>query len=209
MPSPNLLRHFAPDSYYHVYNRSVYGQPLFADDKDYQVFISLFKKHLSSLPASDAFRRPIVKLNDSIELLAYCLLPSHFHLLVFNIKEGGLLELMRRSMTAYSMYFNKRHKRRGVLFESSYKAKMIDDEAYLWHISRYIHLNPQDIGADFRTYPNSSYGYYIGDKTADWLSPERILLMHADSQNDYRKFVADYRHRRVELQKLKKLLAET
>ncbi|MBI2591928.1 transposase [Candidatus Saccharibacteria bacterium] len=72
-------------------------------------------------------------------------MPTHFHLLVYNKKETGITDLMCSILTAYGLYFNRVHKGRGRLFESTYEASLINDEAYLWHISRYIHLNPQDI----------------------------------------------------------------
>ena len=115
---------------------------------------------------------------------------------------------MRSVLTAYSMYFNKIHKRRGTLFESSYKASLIDNDVYLWHVSRYIHLNPQDIGKDFSAYPYSSYAYYLGKKQAEWLNPEPILRMHSDELSDYPTFVKDYEAMRAELQQIKHALAD-
>lgn len=112
-------------------------------------------------------------------------------------------------MTSYSMYFNKKYKRRGRLFESTYKAIPIDTDAYLWHISRYIHLNPQDLGIDYSSYPFSSYDYYLGRKQAEWINPKKILDMHADEHNDYSTFVKDYRPTRAELQQIKHILANS
>lgn len=207
MPLRNVVKQFASDSFYHVYNRGVYRQNIFTGENDYATFLSLFKRHLSQEPAYDRIRRPLPHLRSEVELLAYCLMPNHFHLLVYNKTDEGLTKLMRSTLTAYSMYFNKTHKRKGVLFESSYKASLIQDDSYLWHISRYIHLNPQDLRLNYKTYPYSSYGYYSGAKQAQWINPKRILDMHTSELNDYSAFVSDYESMRAEIQDLKRYLA--
>src|SRR3989344_6792864 len=101
MPLRNVVKEFVPESYYHVYNRGVHHQNIFQGERDYTTFLSLFKRHLSKEPAQDQTRRPIPHLRDEIELLAFCLMPSHFHLLIYNRKEPGLTDLMRSVMTAY------------------------------------------------------------------------------------------------------------
>ncbi|OVE78500.1 hypothetical protein BVY00_02595 [bacterium G20] len=208
MPLKNVVKEFVAEGYYHVYNRGVYNQNIFVQDKDYAAFLSLPKRHLSIKPTQDHTRRPLPHLRDEAELLAYCLMPSHFHLLIYNKKESGLTDLMRSVMTAYSRYFNKTHRRKGALFESSYKASLIKNETYLWHISRYIHLNPQDLGYKYNVYPYSSYNYYVGNKKAEWINPRRILDMHADELSSYASFVKDYESMRAELQQLKSYLAD-
>lgn len=208
MPSRHIIKVFAPENYYHIYNRGVDKQNIFKDNDDHSAFLNLFKRHLSEEPPADRFGRPITKLHNDIELLAFCLMPNHFHLLVYNISEHGLTNLMRRTMTAYSMYFNKRHGRVGTLFQDTYKASMITDDTYLWHISRYIHLNPQDIGKNFEDYPYSSYRYFMGDKAAEWIKPDRILELHNHKVADYRKFVKDYEASRKAIQEIKYELAD-
>lgn len=208
MPSPNVIKPFVADSYYHIYNHGVHGQHLFADDEDYAVFLNLFKIYLSKDPIRDRFRRPVANLKNELSLLAYCLMPNHFHLLIYNFHEHGMSNFMLRAMTAYSMYFNKKYKRKGVLFRDSYKASLISDDAYLWHISRYIHLNPQDIGSQYTTYPYSSYAYYCGKKQAEWINPARILDLHDNNTRSYEKFVKDYEDRRAEIKQIEHLLAD-
>ena len=66
---------------------------------------------------------------------------NHFHLLLYQVTESGVRELMTSVLTAYTMYFNKRHKRRGPLFESTFKAVIVLEDTQLMHITRYIHLN--------------------------------------------------------------------
>lgn len=208
MPGRHIVKQFGADNYYHVYNRGVAKQDIFRDQDDYAVFLNLFKRHLSDEPFTDQYGRSAVKLNNDIELLSFCLLPNHFHLLVYNISDMGLPDLMRRTMTAYSMYFNKRYKRVGSLFQDTYKASLIIDEAYLLHISRYIHLNPQDINEDFEKYPYSSYQYFLGKMSATWLHPQKIMDMHENNPQKYREFVKDYEAFRKDLQLIKSQLAD-
>jgi hypothetical protein len=106
------------------------------------------------------------------------------------------------------MYFNKRHNRVGALFQNTYKASLIKDDAYLWHISRYIHLNPQDINLDYVKYPYSSYAYYMQEKTADWLDTQRILDLHDGDKSAYAVFVEDYEAMRKMYQVIKHQLAD-
>lgn len=209
MPSPNIVKEFIEDGYYHIYNRGVHGQNIFIHSTDYAAFLNIFKRHLSNKAAQDNNRRTLPHYKGQVELLAYCLMPSHFHLLVYNVQQEGITRLMRSLTTAYSLYFNKSHHRKGSLFETTYKAKFIADEPYLWHISRYIHLNPQDIGAKYELYPYSSYPYYIAKKKAEWLKPQRILDMHNEELDNYPGFVKDYETMRSELHDLKKYLANS
>lgn len=208
MPRRNVIKEFVPESFYHIYNRGVYHQPLFKTDRDYATFLNIIKRHLSKKVVYDSVRRPFPHLRQDIELLAYCLMPNHVHLLVHNNSDDGITKLMRSVMTAYSMYFNRVHRRTGVLFESSYKAVLIRDEAYLWHISRYIHLNPQDLNKDYLKYSYSSYCYYVGHKQAEWINPRPILDMHNEVLSNYPEFVKDYELTRAELQKLRSNLAD-
>lgn len=209
MPRRNVNKDFSPECFYHVYNHGVSGQDIFLSESDYSVFVSLFKRYMSITPVHDITRRAFPHLRDSVELIAYCLMPNHFHLLLYNKRPDGITALMRSIKTSYCLYFNKIHKRRGVLFESSYLASRIDNEAYLWHISRYIHLNPQDIGGDFATYPYSSYRYFMKAKHAEWINPDRILALHKGGIDEYKEFVKDYKIMRAQLQQIKHELANS
>lgn len=207
MPSKNIVKQFASDGYYHIYNRGVARQNIFTDDEDRAVFLSLFKRHLSLRPSKDRFGREFAHLTDKVDLLAYCLMPNHFHLLVYNITDRGIAEMMQRLMTGYAMYYNKKHTRVGGLFQGTYKASLILEEAYLLHISRYIHLNPLDLNEDYQRYPWSSYPYYLGAATAEWLHADKIMKMTNFSPASYKKFMADYEDYRRELKTIKRLLA--
>lgn len=113
-----------------------------------------------------------------------------------------MTEFMRSLLTSYSMYFNKRYKRSGPLFESRYKASRISDDAYLQHITRYIHLNPKH----WREYEYSSLPYYLQQVTDEWIQPKRIAELFT-SPVAYLEFVEDYQQNKEMLDILKHELA--
>jgi putative transposase len=128
------------------------------------------------------------KLYDSIELLAYCLMPNHFHLLLYQIEESGMTKLMHGIMTSYSRYFNNKYGRTGPLFESRYKASRVSSDEYLLHISRYIHRNP-DAWMD---YPYSSIRAYLYNDLPEWLNKIHISDLYG-SAIKYHEFLEDYK----------------
>lgn len=193
MPAKNSLKIFAENTYYHIYNRGVEKRNIFIDNQDYEVFLHLLKYYLSEknealthpielvAPTDKPIRpRPLRNLNKEIDLIAYCLMPNHFHLLVKQNTKNGITKLTRSVSTTYALYFNRRYKREGTLFQGRYKAVIIKNDSYLLHLSRYIHLNPLTLmtRTDLVIWPHwpySSYNYYLGTKKADWVKPEIIL----------------------------------
>lgn len=191
MPRRNAIKVYGNDQYYHCYNRGANRANIFREDNDYGYFLSLFKRHLSNQPTSDATRRPYPHYKDDVELIAYCLMPNHYHLVLYNKNNTtGVEKLMRSVMTAYSRYFNVRYGHSGTLFESHFLASRISSEEYLWHVSRYVHLNPLDIGQDTLNYRYSSIQYFSGQKHAEWLHPERLVEGQKERQR-YLESVAD------------------
>jgi putative transposase len=162
-------------------------QAVFLDDQDYSYFLSVLKRYLSREPAQSPRHGTYPHYGNRISLLAYCLMPNHIHLLLYQQDDRAMTELMRALMTSYSLYFNRKYKRVGPVFQSRYRASHISQDDYLEHISRYIHLNPRD----WLDYPYSSLGYYLGKKTAEWVSPGKILDIFP-SADQYLEFVKDY-----------------
>ena len=108
-------------------------------------------------------------------------------MLISQENPGDIALFMKSLLTSYSMYFNFKYKRKGFLFESSYKAVLIDNEAFSLHISRYIHLNPK---AQYKTFKYSSYKYYISQDDLSWLDTKTILAYFDGTS--YQRFVEDY-----------------
>lgn len=132
--------------FYHIYNRGNSKQIIFQDDKDYKYFIKLlyisnstdnFK--IQNLP-NDIFT--IERNTKNVYIGAYCLMSNHFHLLMTQAREGGISKFMQKLTTGYSMYYNKKYKRTGSLFEGKFKSQHAGEDYYLKYLFSYIHLNP-------------------------------------------------------------------
>ena len=202
MPINNTVKQYDAPAYYHIYNRGAGNLLIFQDDQDRIKFLSLFARHLDP---NDISHKTDSTTYDKygVELIAYCLMGNHFHLLLFQEADTtAITQLMRSVATAYSMYFNRKYKRYGHLFQSVYKASRITDEAYLLHISRYIHMNPRS----YRQYKWSSIAYYQGKAAPAWLKPDRINDM---TPAQYSQFLEDYEGKRSELELLKEQLADS
>jgi putative transposase len=138
---------FAPGEYYHIYNRGVDKREIFLSDDDRKRFIRLL--YAGNGDKSFAYERvkeiPLDKLDRGEQLVnigAYCLMPNHFHLLVRETKDGNLTSFMEKLGTSYAMYFNRKYKRSGVLFQNTFKAEHVNKGEYLKYLYAYIHLNP-------------------------------------------------------------------
>jgi putative transposase len=212
MPSKNIIKIYAQDGIYHIYNRGIEKRNIFIDDQDYKVFLHLLKRYL--FPFDDLGKVPPCQtervrscwesnLYKEIQLWCFCLMPNHFHLLLKQFTEKAIIEFMRRLTNSYTRYFNEKYKRVGALFQGSYKAVLVENEFYLLHLSRYVHANPRELFKnieDFRKYSYSSYLNYLGDRHTKWVHPEEILSYFGKQKGDlggdefssYQNFVETY-----------------
>lgn len=212
MPCKNVLKPYIKEGYYHIYNRGVEKRTIFIDDQDYKVFLNYLKIYLESPKKPESSEiiigphrfmpQPILPKNfyQQIELLAYCLMPNHFHLLIKQESARSIESFMRALATKYSVYFNKRYDRIGSLFQGPYKAVLIDKDDYLLHLTRYIHLNPvPDVKDSPLRWPFSSYADYLGKRQTAWIKPQIVLAFFKTAQRtsladilSYQSFVEDY-----------------
>lgn len=201
MPSRNIKRYDAPESFYHVYVRGVNKEDIFREDTDKQYFINLFNRHLARKQIITKTGYAYPHYLDQVELLSFCVMDNHVHLLFYQVEQGSLQKLLKSILTSYTTYFNRRHGRCGPLYESRYKASLITDDTYLLHISRYIHLNPRR----WKRYKYSSVLYYKSGAEPDWLRSTRILSLFKN-RNRYIEFLEEYENRKNELSKVRKQL---
>lgn len=141
---------FSTGEFYHLYSRGVEHRTIFMDADDYLRFIVLLyvcnsedEIHVSNFSKwkeFDFFSLPRGK--QLVDIGAYCLMPNHFHLLIREISGDGASIFMKKLLTAYSMYFNRKYHRTGALFEGIFKAQHVGDDEYLQYLFAYIHLNP-------------------------------------------------------------------
>jgi len=166
----------APGTYYHVYNRGTRRQPLFMEKGDWQRFLFSILylqsphqfKNVSRICAGYTpdigFPVPTeeteaVLSGRFVELVAFALMPNHFHLLLRETDEGGIANYMHRVSHGYAKYFNLKHDQSGHVFQGRYNATHVKDDRQLLYLSAYIHRNPRTLpswkGREFE-YPWSS-----------------------------------------------------
>ncbi len=126
---------------------------------------------------------------EAATVLAYCLMPNHYHMLI-TLRTDDFAERMQRFGTSFTKAVNSRFRRTGVLFEGRFKAIHVDDDSYLLHLTRYLHLNPvvANLVGTAEDWEFSSYCEYIGRRSGTLPQPEKILAVFGDSQR-YRHFV--------------------
>lgn len=152
---------FAPQEYYHLYGRGVEKRKIFLQKRDYERFMALlyimnqsdvfhFTNFLKNHKIEEIFDEP--KSGSLVSILAYTLMPNHFHILIYEKEQGGISKFMGRLLTAYSMYFNIKYERSGPLFTHPFRSQHISDESQFLWIFSYIHLNAIGIiKKDFKT----------------------------------------------------------
>ena len=212
MPRKNTIKSYIENGIYHIYNRGVEKRIIFQDEQDYKTFLKYLKEALSAPKdkkdllvditlKGDTFKgmaRQPKNFFGKIDLIAYCLMPNHFHFLLKQTSKIDLKAFIQSVAIRYSMFFNKKYKRVGALFQSTYKAILILDDPYLLHLSRYIHLNPSEFFSDL-TKAYSSYADYLGIRTTLWIKPDFILshfgqatLPFLKNITTYQSFVEEY-----------------
>lgn len=162
--------------YYHIYNRGNNRQNIFLEQENYFYFLRKIKLYFS----------------EDVEILSYCLMPNHYHILVY-LKNNNFSQIMQKFTIAYTKAINKRFNRVGSLFQGSFKAINISTDEYLLHLSRYIHLNP--VKANLVKHPQdwqfSSYLEYIGLRKGNLPKTDKILS-YFPNQLDYQNFCESY-----------------
>lgn len=161
---------------YHLYNRGNNRQKIFFEAENYSYFLRLLRYRL---------------LTAKIDLLAYCLMPNHYHLLV-QCQGGDVSKAMQSLTLAYTKAINQRFNRVGSLFQGPFKAIEVDTSAYLQHLVRYIHLNPVKAGLVDRAeeWAFSSYCEYAGLR-AGTLPQMGLVRSGFGSAAEYRSWLDD------------------
>lgn len=144
---------FAVDEWYHCFNRGVDKRKIFTNEHDANRFLMLLYLANSegSVNLFNAYKPSLSKAyetdrrNQLVAIGAFCLMPNHYHLLIKEIKEGGITSFMRKLGTAYTMYFNAKNARVGHLFSGPFKSLHVTDDRYFQRVLQYIHCNPAEL----------------------------------------------------------------
>ena len=220
---PYRITPLVNDEYYHIYNRGVAKQPIFFSKRDYERFMLCLNFYrFQDLPSrlSKVLQLPYdlrKSLLDSIEsnpkavqIIAYCLMPNHFHLLIRQNVDHGISSYLRKISDSYTKYINTKSERVGPLFQGTFKAVHVSSDEQLMHLSRYIHLNPLVSFVvreeDFLNYSWSSLKNYLnkGSKLVD----AEPISGYFSSPKKYLEFVMDRAEYGKELERIKHLVLE-
>ncbi|MBI4093662.1 transposase [Candidatus Kaiserbacteria bacterium] len=179
---------FAEGEFYHCFNRGIDKRDTFASEHDCLRFIQLLYLANDESPIKrenfyhmkHAEILTIQRQAPIVSVVAYCLMKNHYHLLLHEIIEGGIIKFMQKVGTGYAMYFNEKYDRIGNLFIKPFRSKHIDSDEYLRRVVQYIHLNPAELYEhEWKTgkvkniarledelikYPFSSLPDYVGKK---------------------------------------------
>ncbi len=147
---------FAEDEWYHCYNRGVDKRKVFLDEGDFERFMLLLyvSNGTNRVHISNTKKRTIAEITQDasldrgeplVAIGAYCLMPNHIHLVLKQVKKGGLALFMQKVFTGYTMYFNKKYQRTGSLFAGVFKSKHLYDDRYFKKALSYIHLNTVEL----------------------------------------------------------------
>ena len=159
--------------YYHLYNRGVNKGNIFFSDRNYSYFLFLMDRYFK----------------DTADILAYCLMPNHFHKVIRVKSDSFLKESLHPFLLTYSKAINREQDRVGPLFQGRYQVNPIDDDGYLLDCVKYIHLNPvkAKLVAEPILWKYSSYSDYVLKKKDTFVVIETVL-QYFDSIIDFQVF---------------------
>lgn len=195
MPARNVIKYYVENGFYHIYNRGFEKRKIFLDNEDYDVFTFFLQRSLDQdLKVSPDGLINTHNIAEELDLLCYCLMPNHFHLLIKQYTKDAVTKLLRRVLASYVMYFNKKYDRDGGLFQGKPRAVLVKDEGYLLHLTRYIHLNPLELDKVEKAedYKYSSYKDYLGLQNRGWTKPKEILSFFKTKRASFLKDFLSY-----------------
>lgn len=172
---PSKRPDFLPNHYYHIYNRGAHKQLLFQEADNYLFVIRKLKHYCQQL---------------HLAMIAYCLMPNHYHFLVRQDGDFPAGLLPQRIFNSYSKAYNKKYGHDGTLFTDHYHIKQIEETSHLLHLCRYIHGNPVKDGlvSNPSDWEYSNFKEYLGRRKGSLFDPG-FLLDYFQDERDYFNFV--------------------
>jgi len=199
----------APGEYYHIFNRGMSKQLIFHDNMDRVRFLFLILYFQSPIilqnigrPVKSFIKHSVFNIDRKIEkeivksrfveLISFCLMPNHFHLIVKEVEENGIARYMQRVLNSYTKYYNTKYNKSGHLFQGPYKAVHIKNNEQLLYLSSYIHRNPRDLKEWLNkesSYRWSSYQDFTKKNRFEELLLIDIIEGQFTNKNEYDKFI--------------------
>jgi putative transposase len=192
------------EEYYHICNRGVMKREIFLDDRDFIRFLFLTLFSQSSKVSVDNPSRPVtyyeryrifnisekvvekISTTREVALVAFSLLPNHYHLLVKELAPGGLAKFLQRIGIAYTKYFNIKYQQTGHLFQNSYRSVYIEDNEQLLYTSAYIHKH-----SSRPSYEWSSYQDHVKKNRWSKLLDPSIITEQFENGSEYSQWLRD------------------
>ncbi|OGH47157.1 MAG: hypothetical protein A3A51_02045 [Candidatus Levybacteria bacterium RIFCSPLOWO2_01_FULL_39_10] len=221
MPKRNFI--LATSEIYHIYNRSIAKEIIFPTPKylnkaqeiiDYYRFphrMRLSKFKTLPLDQRKEYEESFRRSNPLIEIYAFAIMPNHYHLLIKQLQENGIIKFISNFQNSYAKFLNIKIDRSGSVFQKPFKGKRIEDDNQLLHVSRYIHLNPVTAYLiefeELKFYPWTSFIHYQNSGNDNFIQKEAILN-NFKSFKSYSRFVSDQVDYQRNLALIKDLLIE-
>ncbi len=206
---------------YHIVSRSIEKYRIFRNRKDYERMRELLKYYQVKKPSTKysiyleiknkkkILQEDLVENEKLVEIIAYCLMPTHIHLVLKQVIKDGISIYMGRVLNSYAKYFNTKYKRKGPLFESRFKSIEVETTEGLYHLTRYVHLNP--VTAYLVQNPEdwrfSSYKEFINEVDIDEKICNFDFFLEINKE-EYKDFVISRKDYQKELEKIKHLFLE-
>jgi putative transposase len=222
MPTNRNLA-FVNTYYYHIFNRGIDRRITFSNKREYvraKELLSFYQYSQIPVRFSQFYRMPQSKQEEYweamthsgkiVEIVAYCFMPNHFHLLLRQKSDKGIQTFSSNFSNAYTRYFNTKYKRTGLLFQGNFKAVFVESDEQLVHLIRYIHLNPVISSIieskRLKDYPWSSYPTFINQSTD--ILVEKGVIETLPLPKDLQTFTIDQIDYAKQLNIIKHLLLE-
>jgi putative transposase len=213
---------FTNDQIYHIYNRGIEKRTIFESKSDYQHALTTFcyyqrsnlplrLSHFLSLNQEERDKFDPKKYPKLVDIISFCLMPNHFHLLVKQLVDNGVKTFISNFSNSYSRYFNLKHNRSGHLLQGTFKAVWVEDDGQLMRVSHYIHLNPVASflikEGEIFSFQWSSASEYIS-KNNNGICNKKLILDYYKNVDEYKKSLIFQAEKLREIQESDKLLID-
>ena len=214
---------FENNGYYHIFDKTIDDIMVFSSPKIAYEFISTFlyyRSNRASLRYSK-YKKLVPTLKRNLErlisygkyfkvnILAYCIMPNHYHLLLQQTHHGGIQTFMANTLNSITRFYNLLHNRKGPIFLTQFKSKKIHTEEQLVYVSRYIHTNLFASSivkrkGDIFVYPYSSIHSYLRNSNNQYIiTKNKILTYFGNDKETYMDFIIKNADRQKEIEHLK------